>query len=102
MTMSAATEPRSAWPLTRGETAVFGVFLVAACVAVPVTFRTPIPSGNTRYEEVALFLKQLYPDREVSGDFRRKKWIASAHVAVVLHLIRSGEPAIARRAIDFA
>jgi hypothetical protein len=107
MTMSTdVTEPRSAWPLTRGETAVIGVLLVAACVGVPITFATPIPrDGDATVDEVVVFLKQLYPDREVSPsvrDFGLQLGVVDAPYAVVLHLIRSGEPAVARRAIEFA
>jgi hypothetical protein len=101
-----STEPRTAYPLTVGKTAMVGVILVGACVGVSaaVTFRAPIPDGNATGEEVVVFLKQVYPDREVSP----KTPIASpyglhgAAVAVVFHLIRSGEPAVARRALDFA
>jgi hypothetical protein len=42
------TEPRSAYPMTPGETAMIGRLLVAAAVGIFVTVRTPIPSGNTR------------------------------------------------------
>jgi hypothetical protein len=98
MTMSAnATEPRSVYAMTRGEAAVIGGLLVAACVGVFFTVRTPIPSGDATREGVAKFLKQLYRDREVSPSDR-----PAAPVAVVFHLIRSGEPAVARRAIAFA
>src|SRR5262249_33147984 len=91
------TEPRSAYPMTPGETALISGLLVAACVGIVFTVRTPILSGNATRDEVAVFLKQLYPDREVSPSDK-----AAAPVAVVFHLIRSGEPAVARRAIDFA
>lgn len=94
-----ATEPGPAYLMTRGETAVIGGLLVATCVGVFVTVRSPIPSGDVTGEEAALFLKQLHPDREVSP---RPSGNASAQVAVVFHLIRSGEPAVARRAIEFA
>jgi hypothetical protein len=100
--ISDSTEAKSASPLTRGETAVIGVLMVAACVGVSVTVRTPIPTGHATGDEAVLFLKQLYPDREVvpSRDFLDER--VTAHFAVVLHLIRSGEPAVARRAINFA
>src|SRR5262245_24698705 len=101
--ISDSTEARPACPLTLGKTALIGVFLVAACVGVLVgmTFATPIPSSNATDDDVVLFLKQLYPDREL---VRTKHPLgrASASLAVVLHLIRSGEPAVARRAIHFA
>ncbi len=92
-----STEPRPGWPLNRWETAMFGVLLLSACVRLSVTVRQPIPYGNATGEEVALFLKQLCPDRELSASDE-----VSASVAVVFHLIRSGEPPVARRAIDFA
>jgi hypothetical protein len=104
-TMAAdATEPRPAYPLTAGQTAV--VVLVAACVGIAIahTLATPmppsnVPPSNVMVDEVTLFLKQLYPDREVISD---EPGIPTAPFAVVLHLIRSAEPAVARRAIEFA
>jgi hypothetical protein len=94
-----ATEPRPAYPLTAGQTAV--VVLVAACVGLAMahTAATPMPPSNVMVDEVTLFLKQLYPDREVIAD---EPGIPMAPFAVVLHLIRSAEPAVARRAIEFA
>jgi hypothetical protein len=94
-----ATEPRPAYPLTAGQTAV--VVLVAACVGLAIahTVATPMPPSNVTVDEVTLFLKQLYPDREVIAD---EPGIAMAPFAVWLHLIRSAEPAVARRAIEFA
>jgi hypothetical protein len=94
-----ATEPRPAYPLTAGQTAV--VCLVGACVGLIVghTLATPMPPSNAMVDEVTLFLKQLYPDREVIAD---EPGIPAAPLAVVLHLIRSAEPAVARRAIEFA
>src|SRR5262245_35808240 len=56
--ISNSSGARSAWPLTRGETAVFGVFLIAACVGVSLTARTPIPTGHATVDEAVLFLKQ--------------------------------------------
>lgn len=94
-----ATEPRPAYPLTAGQTAV--LVLVAACVGIAIaqTVATPMPSSNVMVDEVTLFLKQLYPDREVIAD---EPGIPATPLAVVLHLIRSAEPAVARRAIEFA
>lgn len=94
------TEPRPAFPLSAGQTIVVGV--VAACVglAIAATVRTPMPPSNVLVDEATLFLKQLYPDREVISDEPRS--FPDAPRAVVLHLIRSAEPAVARRAIEFA
>jgi hypothetical protein len=87
--------------LTPGETALTGVLIVAACVGVFLTARTPIPIVSATEEEGILFLKQLFLDRELTPDpFPQMR--AAAPFAVVLHLIRSGEPAVARRAIEFA
>src|SRR5688572_29533325 len=57
-----ATEPKPAYPLTAGQTAV--LVLVAACVGLAIahTQATPIPPSNGMIDEVTRFLKQLYPD----------------------------------------
>lgn len=96
-----ATEPRPAYPLTAGQTAV--VVLVGACVGIAMahTLATPMPPSNVTGDEATLFLKQLYPDREVIPGDPRLRQEFDAPLAVVLHLIRSAEPAIARQAIEF-
>ncbi len=68
---------------------VLVVFLVSA--------RTPIPSGKENRRNAIPFLREQFPDLEVSP-----KDSVTAPVAVVFHLIRSGEPKLARRAIEFA
>jgi hypothetical protein len=93
-----AAEPRSAFPLTAGQTAVVGLVAVCVGLAIAHTGATPMPTSNVMVDEVTLFLKQLYPDREVIAD----EPLPAAPLAVVLHLIRSAEPAVARRAIEFA
>lgn len=91
------TEPKSSYPMTPGQGTMIGCLLVASAVIFAVAARTPIPSGKENCEKARPFLKELFPDREVSPSDS-----VTAPVAVVFHLIRSGEPKVARRAIEFA
>src|SRR5437588_5636094 len=90
--------------LTRGQRALFIGILAAAGLLWFVSLDTPIPSGKEHREKATAFLKEQFPDREVSFPDRK----VSPHdrliapVAVVYELIRSGEPQVARRAIGFA
>src|SRR5436309_2192281 len=49
------------------------------------------------FQGLRAFLKELFPEREVEPEGDRH-----GPVAVIYELIRSGEPRVARRAIDFA
>jgi hypothetical protein len=62
-----------------------------------VSFVSPIPGGNENPEKAKAFLKEQFPDRELSPHDSD-----TAAVAVVYQLIRSGPPEVARRAIAFA
>jgi hypothetical protein len=57
----------------------------------------PLPFPRDDRKSAQIFVKQLYPDTVVSPADRH-----SAYVAIVFALIRSGNDADARRAIDFA
>jgi hypothetical protein len=62
-----------------------------------ITGNSPIPSGKENREKAEPFLKEQFPDRELSPRDQ-----TTAPVAVVFELIRSGKPDEARRALDFA
>jgi hypothetical protein len=64
-----------------------------------------IPTGRENRDKATAFLKEQFPDREVSfpEDYRLARHDQlNAPVAVIYELIRSGEPNVARRAMDFA
>jgi hypothetical protein len=83
-------------PLSRGEKA-----LLAGAVVVLLLWTSslppPIPSGRENRAKVGAFLREHFPDREVSP-----RASSEAPVAVLFDLIRSGEPDIARQSIEFA
>src|SRR5439155_18877205 len=93
----------TAGPLTRGQEALCVGVLAAAGVLWFVSLETPIPSGKENRQKAGAFLKERFPDREVSPhDSKSPQERLNAPVAVVYELIRSGEPEVARRAIGFA
>ncbi len=83
-------------PLTRGQKVLLACAFLALLVWI-FSLRTPIPSGKENRAKASAFLKQQFPDREVSP-----RDSVTAPVALVYDLIRSGEPEVARRAIEFA
>ena len=87
----------TAAPLTGGQKALFIGVLGAGTLLWVVSLQTSIPSGKENREKARAFLKEQFPDREVSPHDNR-----DAPVAVVYELIRSGKPEVARRAIEFA
>jgi hypothetical protein len=92
------TQSRTAAPLTRPQKALCFAVLGAGALLWVVSLPSPIPSGGQENRDKArAFLKERFPDREVSPHDS-----ATAPVAVVYELIRSGEPPVARQAIDFA
>src|SRR5439155_26083044 len=84
-------------PWTPRRRALFIGVLLAAGALYSASLAPPIPSGTENREKARAFLKEQFPDRAVSPHDDRE-----APVAVVYELIRSGEPGVARRAIDFA
>jgi hypothetical protein len=88
---------KTAAPLTREQKALLLGVAVPILLVWMVSLGTPIPSGRKNREKAGPFLKEQFPDRTVSP-----RDSVTAPVAVVYHLIRSGEPAVARRAIAFA
>src|SRR5207302_11415834 len=70
-------------------------FMVLLLLVVPGG--NPVASDREGREKAGPFVEKLYPGRPVTPADS-----PTAPVAVVLHLIRSGEPGVARRAIDFA
>jgi hypothetical protein len=58
---------------------------------------SPIPTGKENRGKARGFLKELFPNRTVAPPES-----VTAPVATVFHLIRSGEPVVAKRAIEFA
>jgi hypothetical protein len=83
-------------PLSRREKA-----LLAGAIVVLLLWTNsiwpPIPSGRENRAKAGAFLREHFPDRAVSP---RESDLAP--VAVVYDLIRSGEPDIARQAIEFS
>lgn len=71
------------------------VVMFLLTLLVPVG--NPIPSTKRGRGKARPFVASLYPDRPVAPEDS-----LTAPVAVVFHLIRSGEPGVARQAIDFA
>src|SRR5262249_9891218 len=92
-TTQSQTPPR----LTPWQQALSVGILVAAGVLWFTSHEPPIPSGKENKEKARAFLKEQFPDREVSPHDSR-----NAPVAAVYELIGSGEPEVARRAIGFA
>jgi hypothetical protein len=66
-------------------------------VVMVVSLGTPIPSGRENNRKTATFLEELCPDRalEPANGYTEP-------VAALFHLIRTAEPDLARRAINFA
>src|SRR5437870_2353523 len=98
MSSDGAQSP-TATRITQRQQALFVGVMLAAGVLFFVSLASPIPSGSgsENVEKARTFLKDQFPDREVSPQDDRH-----APVAAVYEVIRSGEPAVARRAIDFA
>jgi Peptidase family M23 len=95
-TMSTEPNDRSGAKWTGGQKMLL-VAVGAGCSLIWIlSLSSPIPTGIENREKAVPFLKELVPDRAVSPDN------ATAPVAVVFHLIRHGEPEVARRAIEFA
>jgi hypothetical protein len=89
--------------LTPRQQALFVGILVVAGVLWFISLQTTIPSGKENRAKAGAFLKEQFPDREVSPhDSKSPHDDPIAPVAVVYELIRSGEPEVARRAIGFA
>ena len=66
-------------------------------VVMAVSQGTPIPSGRENNRKTATFLEELCPDLSV-----RPANGYTEPVAALFHLIRTAEPHVARRAIEFA
>jgi hypothetical protein len=93
----------TATSLPLGQQALLLGVVAAAFLLWAVSSETPIPSGNENRDKARAFLKEQFPDREVSphdSESPHDRLIAS--VAVVYELIRSGKAEVARRAIEFA
>jgi hypothetical protein len=88
---------KTAAPLTRGQKALLLAVVAPSALVWILSLGSPIPSGKENRKNASAFLKEQFPDRAVSPPQS-----TTAPVAVVYHLIRSGEPEVARRAIAFA
>src|SRR5438105_14320209 len=98
-----SAQNQTAAPLTTRQKALFVGILAVSGLLWFVSLDTPIPSGTENREKARAFLKEQFPDREVSPhDSASPHDRLIAPVAVVYELIRSGEPEVARRAIGFA
>ena len=83
--------------MNRGQKAFLIVVVGLGIVLWIAGSNSPIPSGRENRDKAKTFVKDHFPDREVSPSDN-----ANSSVAVVFELIRSGEPVVARQAIDFA
>jgi hypothetical protein len=95
--MSGAVVPsKTEVPLSRGQKA-----LLASAFVVVVLWTSsvlpPIPSGKENRAKAGAFLREHFPDRDVSP-----RESLTAPVAVVYDLIRSGGPDVARQSIELA
>jgi hypothetical protein len=82
--------------LSRGQKALLvGAFVVV--VLWTSSLLPPIPSGKENRAKAGVFLREHFPDRDVSP-----RESVTAPVAVVYDLIRSGEPHVARQSIELA
>src|SRR6478736_833860 len=91
------TEPQTPPHMPPRQRAVLIGILLVAAVLYFVSLTSPIPYGGENNKTARPFLKEQFPDREVEPLDDRY-----GPVAVIYELIRSGEPRVARRAIDFA
>src|SRR5262245_11453222 len=89
---NAQAEPGAEWQWLSVRLFAFLVLLLLV-----VTCGNPVASSTEGREKARPFVAGLYSDRAVAPAES-----LTAPVAVVFHLIRSGEPGVARRAIDFA
>ena len=89
---SAPAEPGAEWRWLSIRLFVFLVLLTLLSTA-----GNPVASTTRGREKARPFIQELFPDRPVTPEDS-----LTVPVAVVFHLIRSGEPGVARRALDFA
>src|SRR5262249_14896653 len=90
--------------VTGRQKVLYILVMAAFSLLFVVSLQTqPIPSGRENCEKARVFLKEQVPDRAVAADgSKTRNAQLTAPVAVIYELIRSGEPEVAQRAIEFA
>jgi hypothetical protein len=92
-----AAQQQTAPGLSQRQKVVFIGILLTAGALWFAALTSPIPYGGENIKTARPFLKEQFPDRKVESESDRY-----GPVAVIYEVIRSGEPKVARRAIDFA
>jgi hypothetical protein len=86
------------FPLTPGQTRLVIIFLATMFLLYIYSHLTMIPYGTKGRNKALPFLLEHFPNQKITPDLHGYE----SEVAVIFHLIRSGDPEIARKAIDLA